>query len=305
MFELPDISVTVAQALAEDLGVDAMRLMPGVPGSLGLLDRDVTASTVVGLDAFFSAKVVAREECVVCGLPVAGAVFEAVSGAAGLFEPVEFFPLVAEGASVTPGTPVAEVEGMAAAVLCAERTALDFLMILSGMATETARWARAAGPELAVCDTRKTLPGLRELSKYAVRVGGGTNHRTGLWDMVLVKDNHLALSGSITQAILRARAAHPDLLIEIEADTPSQALEAVQAGADMVLLDNMDDATLADVVGTCRRAAETRGRAVLLEASGGIRLERVAALRRLGVDRVSSSALTLAPPVDFGLDSDA
>jgi nicotinate-nucleotide pyrophosphorylase (carboxylating) len=302
MYNLPDIADTLAAALAEDLGVEPSRFLPSAAPSPDVLTRDVTSSSVVGLDAQFSGVVVAREACTVCGLPVAAAVFETLSGAAGLFEPVEFFPLVAEGARVAPGTPVAEVDGLAAAVLSAERTALDFLMVLSGIATQTARWVAAAGPDLAVCDTRKTLPGLRALSKYAVRVGGGVNHRAGLHDMVLIKDNHRRGAGNIATAVALARAAHPDLVIEVEADSLGQAREAVGSGADIVLLDNMDDVTLARAVQACREAADLRGRPVLTEASGTVTYERLAALRGTGVDRVSASALTLTAPVDFGLD---
>jgi nicotinate-nucleotide pyrophosphorylase (carboxylating) len=302
MFELPDIDLTVALSLAEDLGVDPDRFLPGAPASTEVFERDVTSSSVVGFDALFSGVIVARQPCVVCGMPVAAAVFEAISRAAGLFEPVEMFPLVAEGAHVEAGTRVAEVEGLAVAVLGAERAALDFLMMLSGIATETAAWVHVAGPELTVCDTRKTLPGLRELSKYAVRVGGGTNHRHGLYDMVLVKDNHLARAGSVGESVSRARAHHPELVLEVEADTLAQAVEAVMAGADIVLLDNMDDETLVAAVAACRDAAVERGRPVLTEASGSVSRDRLHALREIGVDRVSSSALTLTPPIDFGLD---
>jgi nicotinate-nucleotide pyrophosphorylase (carboxylating) len=153
-----------------------------------------------------------------------------------------------------------------------------------------------------VCDTRKTLPGLRALSKYAVRVGGGTNHRIGLFDMVLVKDNHIGAAGGITSAVARARELHPALLIEVEADSIAQAAEAARAGADMVLLDNMDDATLARAVAAVREATPA-GRECLTEASGGVTFGRLRALAAAGVDRVSSSALTLAQPLDFGLDA--
>lgn len=301
MFELPDITGIVAASLAEDLGVDPGALSSRGADGPAILYRDVTSASVVGLDAQFSGVVVARTACVVAGLPVAASVFETLSEAAGLFEPVEFFPLVAEGSSVEPGTPVAEVDGLAAVVLAAERTALDFIMLLSGIATETRRWVDAAGPGLSVCDTRKTVPGLRLLSKYAVRVGGGTNHRTGLYDMVLVKDNHLRRAG-IAESIERARSANPKLVIEVEADTEEQALEAVAHGADIVLLDNMDDETLAMVASRCRIAAADRPAPLLLEASGTITIERLPALAAAGIDRVSSSALTLARPVDFGLD---
>ncbi|NTW28777.1 MAG: carboxylating nicotinate-nucleotide diphosphorylase [Coriobacteriia bacterium] len=276
-----------------------------MPADPSLLERDVTSTSVLAHDAWFSGRIVARRQAVVCGLPVVADVFERLSTFAGLLTPIETFPLVAEGARVSPGTPVMEIEGPAAAVLSGERTALDFLMTLSGIATETARWVEAAGPALTVCDTRKTLPGLRALSKYAVTVGGGTNHRMGLYDMVLIKDNHIARAGGIASAVAKARASHPDLLIQVEADHLSQALEAVQAGADMVLLDNMNDAELTSAVIAVRDSAEKRSRAVLIEASGGITIGRLAALRETGVDRVSTSALTMAGPCDFGLDEDA
>lgn len=302
MFDLPDVHAIVAAALAEDLGVAPEVFAPGRDACDGLLERDVTTCSVIGVDAMFSGTVVAREQCVVCGLPVAAAVFETLSASAGLFDPVDFFPLVAEGTRVEAGTAVAEVEGLASAVLAAERSALDFLMVLSGIATETSRWVEAAGAGLAVCDTRKTLPGLRALSKYAVRVGGGTNHRSGLYDMVLVKDNHLARAGGVSRAVLRARAACRDLVVEVEADTVEQAVEAARAGADIVLLDNMDDATLTRAVAAVRDAAASAGYACLTEASGSIDRDRLVSLVRAGVDRVSASALTLAPPVDFGFD---
>lgn len=302
MFELPNVDHIVARALSEDLGVDPEWFSPSVQPAPNILSRDATSSSTIDPDTRFDAVVVAREECVVCGLPVAERVFEEVSHAAGLFEPVEFFPLVAEGARVAPGTEVAEVSGIAQAVLASERTALNFMMVLSGIATVTAQWVELAGDNLAVCDTRKTYPGLRSLSKYAVRVGGGTNHRHGLFDMVLVKDNHRREAGGITAAVGRARLRQPALEVEVEADTVEQAVEAVRAGADLVLLDNMSDDMLVEAVHAARQAAEKRGAPVLLEVSGGVVRSRVPVLRLSGVDRVSSSALTMACPVDFGLD---
>lgn len=301
MYDLPDIDAFVAGALAEDLGVPAGDIISGDAG-FALLERDVTSSSVLGEDDRFAGRIVARTECVVAGLPVAARGFELLSEAAGLFDHVEFFPLVAEGTAVKPGTAVAEIDGLAIAVLAAERTVLDFLMVLSGIATETARWVQLAGEHLQVLDTRKTLPGLRDLSKYAVRVGGGANHRQGLYDMVLIKDNHIARAGGIKAAVGRARFRQPGLVIEVEADTPLQAIDAVNAGADIVMLDNMTDELLAESVAACREAALRRGMPVLLEVSGGVTRERVPVLRLSGIDRVSSSALTLAPPVDFGLD---
>jgi nicotinate-nucleotide pyrophosphorylase (carboxylating) len=303
VFELPDARDIVALALAEDLGVSPERFSGHAAGSPDLLARDVTSASAIGFDARFAGHIVCREDAVVAGLPVVAVVYQALSAAAGLVDPVDVFPLVAEGAHVGAGTRVAEIEGVAVAVLAGERTGLDFLMTLSGIATETARWVEAAGPTLAVCDTRKTMPGMRALSKYAVAVGGGTNHREGLFDMVLVKDNHIAAAGGVNAAVSQALSEHPDLLVEVEADTVAQAREAVAAGAHMVLLDNMDDATLADAVAAVRDAADAAGFRVLTEASGGVTFERLGALRATRVDRASASALTLGVrAVDFGLD---
>lgn len=299
LYRLPDIDSIVAAALAEDLGVSAASLLPSAPADEELLLRDVTTSSVVGEDAHFTGTIVAREDCVVCGLPVADVVFKRLAAASGLFDSVDVFPIVAEGQRVSAGTAVAEIDGLTRAVLAAERTALDFLMVLSGIATETARWVEAAAGRVEVCDTRKTLPGLRALSKYAVSVGGGTNHRQGLGDMVLIKDNHLR-HVAVREAIERARAAHPELLVQAEADTVAQAVEAVTAGADLVLLDNMDVATLGEAVWACRAAEKSRR--VLLEVSGGVTADRLPEIALSGVDRVSSSAITLALPIDFGLD---
>jgi len=302
VYELPDIARLIATALGEDLGVDPAAFSDSTLGGPELLARDATTDAVIDPDTRFQGVVVARQDCIVCGLPVADQVFATLGRAAGLFEPVEFFPLVAEGARVEAGTRVAEVDGLASVVLAAERTALDLMMVLSGIATETARWVELAEGRFDVCDTRKTLPGLREISKYAVRVGGGTNHRFGLHDMVLVKDNHRAYAGGITAAVGRARLRHPELVIEVEADTVAQAVEAVEAGADLVLLDNMDATVLGRAVAACREAQARRGRPLALELSGNVKAERLSELLDAGIDRVSSSALTLAPPIDFALD---
>lgn len=303
MYSIPDSSAIIALALAEDLGVEAERFLPGAKSSPDVMQRDVTSASVISAGTVFDGLIRVRTDAVVAGLPVLAAVFDAVSEAAGLTEPIEVFPLVAEGARVTAGTAVAEVRGPALPVLIAERTALDFLMLLSGIATETAEWVHVADGRVAVCDTRKTSPGLRALAKYAVAVGGGMNHRAGLFDMVLVKDNHIRAAGGIGAAIAKARSAHPDLQIEVEADTMDQALEAVMGGADMVLLDNFDDVALAAAVPSLREAATERGRVVVLEASGGITRERLEAVAAAGVDRVSTSALTLGVRVvDFGFD---
>jgi nicotinate-nucleotide pyrophosphorylase (carboxylating) len=298
LLRLPDTDAIVAAALAEDLGVEAARLL--AHGAPDLLDRDVTGS-LLPEGAPFKGVVTVRQPGVICGLPVAQRVWAMLS-AATCTGPVECFPLVAEGAAVDAGTGVLEVEGPARVVLAGERTALDFLMVLSGIATLTARWQAAAGPSLLVCDTRKTYPGMRALSKYAVAAGGGTNHRMGLFDMVLVKDNHIAAAGGISGAVARAREQHPGLVIEVEADSVAQAREAAAAGADMVLLDNMSDAQLREAVDAVG-AATPEGATCLTEASGGITIDRLPAIASAGVDRVSASAITLCPPLDVGLDA--
>ena len=305
-FDLPPIDELVATAIAEDLGVPAQGLLDGTVGP-ALFERDVTTFAVVPESASFKGVIVAREHGIVCGLPVArrtwemlGAAYDATPSAGSV--PTEMFPLVAEGSEVVLGTAVAEVEGPARIVLAGERIALNVLMTLSGIATEAHRWQMAAGDSLEVLDTRKTLPGLRALSKYAVRVGGAHNHRQGLHDMVLIKDNHIEHAKGITAAVKAARSARPDFRVEVEADTVAQAEEAVRAGADSVLLDNMVDNKLADAVARVDRIADESGRSVLTEASGKITFDRLRSLRDTGVDRLSTSALTLTRPLDFGLD---
>ncbi len=292
----PASDALIAAALAEDLGVAPEELERSA--GAGVLDRDVTGA-LIAPGTVFAGAVVAREPGVVCGLPVAARVWEMLAAAAGV-SAAEAFPLVAEGAAVREGTAVMEVEGDARLVLAGERTALDVVMVLSGIATEAARWV-AAAEGITVCDTRKTLPGMRALSKYAVVAGGGTNHRMGLYDMYLVKDNHVLAAGGITAAVTAARSALPDLQVEVEAETVEAAAEAASAGADIVLLDNMDDITLARAVAAVEDAVPAGGRC-LTEASGGIGFDRLPALAAAGVDRVSASALTMARPLDFGLD---
>ena len=303
IFELPPCDEVIAASLAEDLGVDAARLLLPAASGAALLERDVTSAACVPTDALFSGRVVARQDGVVCGLPVVARLFDVLARAVGSGG-VECFPLVAEGAEVPAGTAVMDLVGPARTVLAGERAALDFLMVLSGIATEARRWQAAAGDALVVTDTRKTLPGLRALSKYAVRVGGAANHRSGLFDMVLIKDNHIVHAGGVTAAVRAAAAVSPGLLVACEADTLDQAVEAAQAGADVILLDNMDDADLARAAGAVREASASLGRACLTEASGGIEFGRLPALARAGVDRASTSAITLAPPIDFALDAD-
>jgi len=249
-------------ALAEDLG-----------------DGDVTTEATVDADATGSAELVVKEPGVVCGLAVAEAVFRAVDSE------LRFERLVEEGASVAAGTAVARVAGPERAILTGERTALNFLARLSGIATLTRRYVDAVeGTGAAILDTRKTTPGLRALEKHAVATGGGRNHRFGLDDGVLVKDNHLRAAGSVASAVERLRAATP-LPIEVECDTLEQVSEALAAGAEAILLDNMSPDQLRSAVALARGHAR-------LEASGGVTLENVRAVAETGVDEISVGALT-------------
>jgi nicotinate-nucleotide pyrophosphorylase (carboxylating) len=225
--------------------------------------------------------VIAREKAVVCGGPwVVAAVREVDPQATIIWA-------VTEGQRCAPGQPVLEIRGNARALLTAERTALNFLQLLSGVATKTAAYVDVVrGTRAQIVDTRKTLPGLRLAQKYAVRTGGGTNHRIGLYDAVLVKENHIAAAGGVT-AVLRAAAdvaARADF-IEIEVETLAQLEEALAAGAKMVLLDNMDLPTL-------REAVRINAGRAILEISGGVTLEGLRALAETGVDRISIGTLT-------------
>jgi len=256
---------------------------------------DVTSSWTVEADVSARAHVVAREHLVVSGLPLAGAVLAEVDPAA------EFRAILSEGAHVEPGEVVAALEGPARSLLTAERTLLNLLAHLSGVATQAARFAQAvAGAGAVVVDTRKTTPGLRFWEKRAVRHGGCGNHRFGLFDMVLIKDNHVAAAGGVAEAVRRARAAAPlGMKVEVEVEDEAALREALAAGADIVMLDNRDLDDLRALVAVAR--AERPG--VLLEASGGIGLTTVRAVAGTGVDLVSTSALTAgAPPVDLALD---
>lgn len=310
----PDVALVdelVIRALAEDLGVSPEALLESLTGpgaadsARDLLARDVTTSAVVPSHAEFSGRIVAREPGVVCGLVAAERVYALLARAAARPDSVRFHLLAADGDRVGPGDAVAEVTGPATVLLAAERTALNLVMVLSGIATEAARWQDAAGQDVIVLDTRKTLPGLRALTKWAVACGGAHPHRAGLWDMVLVKDNHVRLAGGLAAAVHAARSAHPDLTVEVEADTVQQAVEAASAGADVVLLDNMDAAIMRRAVEAVRSASAGRGARTLTEASGGVTFERIGEIVAAGVDRVSTSALGLAPPLDFGFDEQA
>lgn len=255
---------------------------------------DITSQATISPEATATARVNARQPGVLSGLDCALMAFSLIGP--GLA--VETF--VADGDRIAPGTPILEVSGNARLILAAERTALNFMTHLSGIATLTAAFVeRVEDTEAHICCTRKTTPGLRALEKYAVRCGGGHNHRFGLDDAILIKDNHIAVAGGIGEAIAAAQAFAGHLVaIEVEVDTLAQLEEALEAGANAVLLDNMDEDTLAQGV------AIAAGRAKL-EASGNVTLERVTAIARTGVDYISSSRITMAaPPLDLGLDID-
>jgi quinolinate synthase len=243
---------------------------------------DATSEAVLPAGQRLLGQIVSKAAGVIAGLPVVEAVFRAVDPA------VRFVALVAEGQEVVPGEPVAEVRGKARSLLSAERTALNFLQRMSGIATLTRRYVDAvSATEAAILDTRKTAPGLRLLDKYAVRMGGGQNHRAGLYDMILIKDNHVEAAGGILPAIQRARSAYPDLPIEVEVKSLEELREALSAepALDRIMLDNMD-------LKTMRQAVALAAGRVPLEASGGVTLETVAEIAGTGVDCISVGALT-------------
>ncbi len=265
----------VAAALAEDLGERG----------------DITSASVVPAGLRAVARVMSRAHGVLAGRAAA----EEVCRQTGIHARW----LAEDGARLAPGTVVAELSGPARAVLTAERTLLNLLCRLSGVATLTAAYVEACAP-VAVLDTRKTTPGMRALEKAAVAAGGGTNHRMGLYDQVLVKDNHLALAGAeLADAVAQARHAYPGVVVEVEADDLDGVRRGIDAGADWILLDNMTPATMREAV------ALSAGRAKL-EASGGMTLEGARAAAACGVDAVSVGALThSAPALDLGLDIEA
>jgi nicotinate-nucleotide pyrophosphorylase (carboxylating) len=273
-FDLPAVAELIRIALAEDVG-----------------RGDITTRLTVPPGARATGTLLAKQDGVLAGLPLVGRVFEALGGR------VMTTALAADGDAFTVGTWVATVEGPAADVLVGERLALNFVQQLSGVATLTRRYVEAVrGTRARVIDTRKTTPGLRALEKYAVRMGGGHNHRAGLDDGILIKDNHLVAAGGVAAAVAAARQGAPHgLKVEVECATLAQVDAALVAGADAILLDNMTPDALADAV---RRIA---GRA-LVEASGGVTLATIRAIAETGVDLISVGALThSAPAVDLSL----
>jgi nicotinate-nucleotide pyrophosphorylase (carboxylating) len=266
----------VEAALAEDLG-----------------SGDVTSQALIPADLSSAAHVEVRESSILAGMEVAREVFARKN--------VAWEPTRLDGDQIEACTRIATVRGPVCGILAAERTALNFLQRLSGIATLTRRFCDAVqGTRATIVDTRKTTPGWRTLEKFAVRCGGGTNHRMGLHDGLLIKDNHIRAIGSVADAVKRLKAHNPSgLRLQAEVESLSQAQEAIEAGADALLLDNQTPSEIAEIV------AVTKGR-VLLEASGGITLANVAEVARTGVDRISVGALThSAPAVDIALEWNA
>ena len=280
-FALPgfDLEAFVAATLAEDLGA-------GLPGG----GHDVTSESVIPADARFAGVMDSRDAITVVGLPIAAAFFRALDPA------MEIEILVDEGAQVHPGSDLMRLSGNARAMLTAERSALNTVQHLSGVATMTREYVDGMGDTKAVLlDTRKTIPGLRHLEKYATRMGGAQNHRLGLWDAAMIKDNHVAVAGGVGEAVRRAKAAGVTRII-CEVDRIDQIEPALAAGASHLLLDNMSPATL-------REAVEIVAGRVPCEASGGVRLDTIPAIAASGVDYVSVGRLTQsAPAADIGLD---
>ena len=279
-FILPnfDLDAFVQATLAEDLGT-------GIEGG----GTDVTSQSVIPEDARFSGVMDSRHAITVAGLPIAAAFFTALD------PDVEITVLVPEGMVVEPGTDLMRLSGNARALLTAERSALNTVQHLSGIATLTARYVAAIGGKCTLLDTRKTLPGLRLLEKYATRMGGALNHRMGLWDAAMIKDNHVAVAGGVAEAVARAKEAGVAEII-CEVDSIEQIEPALEAGATHLLLDNMDPATLREAVGIIRER-------VPAEASGGVTLDTIGAIAETGVDYISVGRLTQsAPAADIGLD---
>lgn len=263
----------VRQALLEDVG----------PG-------DVTTKGIVPPGLRADAILQAKSSCVIAGLAIVGEVFAQLDAA------VDLVPLRQDGDACVAGDVIARVKGSAAAVLTGERTALNFLQHLSGIATRTREFADAAGGQLRILDTRKTIAGFRVLAKYAVTCGGGFNHRVGLYDGILIKDNHIRVAGSVADAVQRVRDSGSMLPIEVEAQSLDQVDACLSAGVDIIMLDNMDDAmTHAAVARIAKRAK--------VELSGNMTVERVRALAASGADYVSIGALThSAPAADISLE---
>lgn len=264
-------------ALAEDIGIG-----------------DITSNSIVPTDQKATGKILVKDSGIIAGLEIASAVLNKIDSA------VEFIPLVVDGERIDTGDEIAKVKGAARSVLTAERALLNFLQRLSGVATLTYKFVSAVADYPAkIVDTRKTTPGWRALEKYAVRVGGGANHRFGLYDAVLIKDNHVAIAGSITNAVKLARTGVPHTTkIEVEAETIEQVEEALRNRVEVIMLDNM-------TVGEMKKAVKLVDHQAIVEASGGITLDTVEQVAATGVDLISVGALThSAIPLDISLEID-
>lgn len=261
---------------------------------------DITSVATVPIEQRSVVTFGSRAHGCIAGLDVAAAAVEMVCGP----DAVTFERVRNDGDRVVPGDVVARVEAPTQLMLTAERTALNIVCHLSGVATATSKWVDAvAGTGAAIRDTRKTMPLLRALEKYAVRCGGGQNHRMSLSDAALVKDNHIAAAGGIVQAFEAVRRTAPGIVIEVEVDTLDQLREVIAAGADLVLLDNMSPDVMREAVAIAAAHAKETGREVLLEASGGLTLERAKAVAESGVHYISVGGLTHSSPIlDIGLD---
>lgn len=280
ILSFPEVGKSIHDALREDLG----------PASL-----DATSVALVPKGEKATAQLVARQKAVLAGVPVALEVFRQVDSS------LKIVQKKADGETVEPGDIVLEISGSARAILTAERTALNFIQRMTGIATLTRRYVgEANNPQVLILDTRKTTPTLRRFEKYAVLCGGGTNHRYGLFDRIMIKDNHLAHwtreGGDLAGAVETARATYPGLEIELEVDTIDQLREALPAKPDWVLLDNMTPLQLRECVKLCKGLCKT-------EASGGITLETIREIAKTGVNAISIGALThSAPSADLALD---
>jgi nicotinate-nucleotide pyrophosphorylase (carboxylating) len=258
-----DIRACIRQALAEDIG-----------------SGDVTSNVIVPLNSCIAGRIVSKQEGVVAGLDVAAAVFRMLD------ESVRFTPNLPEGSTVKTGTVIATLFGSTRTILTAERTALNFLGRISGIATLTRQFVDAiAGTRAKILDTRKTAPGLRALDKLAVLSGGGENHRRGLYDMVLIKDNHISCAGSLAEAVSRVRASGTDLEMEVEAATLDDVKTAIDLGVQRILLDNMS-------LGMMKEAVKLTANRAILEASGNVTLANVRGIAETGVDYISVGVLT-------------
>jgi len=273
---LPAIHDLIDLALREDIGTG-----------------DITSETTIPDDVMAKGIILSKDEGIIVGLDVAGEVFHSIDAE------VDFSKLVSDGDKITKGQELVVIEGKARSLLTAERIALNFLQRLSGVATTTSRYVKAvSGQKAQVVDTRKTTPGWRALEKYAVRIGGGGNHRFGLYDAVLIKDNHIAVAGSITKAVSGARGRIPhNMKIEVETKTLDEVQEAIESKADIIMLDNMSLDMMSEAVKLINGKA-------IVEASGGIKLENIASVAATGVDLISVGALThSATSLDISMDT--